>query len=200
MIDVNLEQSQQRERELERERARELERQKAKERERLHKERFVIAQASRELAAIEAEPIESDSSENENVASTPMEISVNNNQNNNNHTEDNLSSRGGSESRDSFDHHSARSVSNVRSPNNNSNSGMSSIGGAKEGEKPAIQGPLISLNLSANAKKKKLEVKDVFNMEDENEESNGPKKRKLVPLGEFEKGYSERQKQRIYCS
>jgi hypothetical protein len=46
------------------------------------------------------------------------------------------------------------------------------------------QGPIISLNLSANAKKKKLEVKDVFNMnDDENEDQNGPKKRKLVPLG-----------------
>jgi RNA-binding protein 25 len=121
------------------------------------------------LAAIEAEPIESDSSEN---LVSPKQ----NSSNQNNHAGDNLSSRGGSESRDSFDHHSARSLSNVQSPNNNSNSGISSIGG--------VEKPLISLSLNANAKKKKLEVKDVFNNDDESEESNGPKKRKLVPLGE----------------
>lgn len=63
LIDVNLEQSQQRERELEREREREIERQLAKEREKLQKERYVMAQASRELASINAEPIDSDSSE-----------------------------------------------------------------------------------------------------------------------------------------
>jgi hypothetical protein len=41
LIDVNLEQSQQRERELEREHARELERQRARTRERIQKERYV---------------------------------------------------------------------------------------------------------------------------------------------------------------
>lgn len=76
LIDVNLEQSLQRERELERERERELERQKARERERLQKERYVVAQASRELAAVDAEPIESDSSNDGHFASPdppPME-------------------------------------------------------------------------------------------------------------------------------
>lgn len=41
----------------------------------------------------------------------------------------------------------------------------------------------VTLNLNANVKKKKLEVKDVFNNDDDQEEQNGPKKRKLVPLG-----------------
>lgn len=42
---------------------------------------------------------------------------------------------------------------------------------------------MISLNLGeATAKRKKLEMKDVFSMDDDAEETNGPKKRKLVPL------------------
>lgn len=63
LIDVNLEQSQQREREQEREREREVERQKAKDREKDRKEKYVLAQASRELASVNAEPIDSDSSD-----------------------------------------------------------------------------------------------------------------------------------------
>lgn len=67
LIDVNLEQSQQREREIQRERERESERQSLKERERAQKERYVLAQASRELASLNAEPIDStDSSNDEN--------------------------------------------------------------------------------------------------------------------------------------
>ncbi|KFB53645.1 AGAP004546-PA-like protein [Anopheles sinensis] len=69
LIDVNLEQSQQREREMERERMREIERQRAKERERMNKERYVLAQASRELASVDAEPIDSDSSGQDNFNS-----------------------------------------------------------------------------------------------------------------------------------
>lgn len=51
-------------------------------------------------------------------------------------------------------------------------------------ETPPMIAPSISLNLNANAKKKRLEVKDIFNNDEDNEENNGPKRRKLVPLGE----------------
>lgn len=46
-----------------------------------------------------------------------------------------------------------------------------------------MSGASITLNLgAANSKKKKLEVRDVFNMDEDSEEITGPKKRKLVPL------------------
>lgn len=42
----------------------------------------------------------------------------------------------------------------------------------------------ISLSFGTNnAKKKKLDMKVIFNSEDESEDTNGPKRRKLVPLG-----------------
>lgn len=67
----------------------------------------------------------------------------------------------------------------MHSPGANSNSELNSIP-----EKHQPIAPTISLSLNANAKKKKLEMKDVFNsLEEDGEESNGPKKRKLVPLG-----------------
>lgn len=65
LIDVNLEQSQQREREIQRERERDAERQNLKDRERAQKERYVLAQASRELASLNAEPIDSTDSSND---------------------------------------------------------------------------------------------------------------------------------------
>lgn len=65
----------------------------------------------------------------------------------------------------------------------NSNSGMNSLSMSSEKHQPIA--PTISLSLNAAAKKKKLEMKDVFNsLDDDGEESNGPKKRKLVPLDE----------------
>lgn len=182
LIDVNLEQSQQREKELERERARELERQKVKERERLQKERYVVAQASRELAAVNAEPIESDSSNDGHFdsGSAPYPASPN-------MTNDRLSNRG-SESRDTnlnsyqFDDNSRTSMRS-----NGSMSPMAHNLAPSRQQNASInvsQAPTISLNLGgANSKKKKLEVKDIFNNDDDAEDLNGPKKRKLVPLG-----------------
>lgn len=141
LIDVNLEASQQREAELLREKDRETERLRAKERERHQKEMYVIAQASRELAAVDAEPIDSDSSNESNGAR---------------HT-------GAAEATPSFEGGASPSLSEPLSA-------------------PAMNTSMISLNLGANAKKKRLEVKDVFSIDDESEESLGPKKRKLVPL------------------
>lgn len=201
LIDVNLEQSQQRERELERERQRELERQRDKERIRANKERYVLAQASRELAAIDAEPIESDSSGHEdNAFASPDPGAINNHHHGAGLHMGHHPQHAGSETRDSFgfssaagpmmgmggedesSRHSMRSNSNMmsmHSPEANSNSGLNSLP-----EKHQPIAPTISLSLNANAKKKKLEVKDVFNsLEEDGEESNGPKKRKLVPLG-----------------
>lgn len=261
LIDVNLEQSQQRERELERERMREIERQRAKERERMNKERYVLAQASRELASVDAEPIESDSSGQDNFNSPAgsalqaansstsngpgsgsasiMDGMANSNHHHHHHhhphhhhqhhghhnaTEQRVASAGqhpphaGSETRDSFglmghgsvgtaahggsggmldddsSRHSMRSNSQhgiPESPEANSNSEMNSISDKSSHHhhqqllpQQSTVGPTISLNLNVNAKKKKLEMKDVFNsLDDDTEESNGPKKRKLVPLG-----------------
>lgn len=183
LIDVNLEQSQQRERELDRELEREKERKIVKDRERLQKERYVVAQASRELAAVNAEPIESDSSNDDHFDSA----AVSNNgskygsptRNSNN---DRISHRD-SESRDSHMNHFP--------PDDDSRASMHSIGSNSPSNNdsghpytPPISQPIISLNLgAANAKKKKLEVKDIFNFDDDSEDVNGPKRRKLVPLG-----------------
>lgn len=177
LIDVNLEQSQQREKEIERERARELERQKTRERQKQQKERYVIEQASRELASVNAEPIDSDSqdgSSNGPAIASPLDRP----------NSKPTSQRGGSESRDSFnnvnsndDDMSRNSLSNTPTPNSPSMSNQGS------GSNNLLSGTGFSLNL--NAKKKKIDVKDVFAMDDEGEEINGPKKRKLVPLGEF---------------
>lgn len=219
LIDVNLEQSQQRERELERERERDMERQKVRDRERIQKERYIVAQASRELAAINAEPIDSDSSndghfdngemdgndyDGENQFSTPPlrhshhnhshhrthnNSNTNSNNINNSNNNDRHSSHRGSESRDinnlqndEDSRHSMLSVGGSRSPSILNHA--SSIMPDRVPSTPPVTAPLISLNLgAANAKKKKLEVTDIFNNDDDNEDVNGPKKRKLVPLG-----------------
>lgn len=186
LIDVNLEQSQQRERELARERERDAERQKVKDRERAQKERYVLAQASREMASLNAEPIESTDSSNDashfdngggnddRYANSPRTTRYNNN-------DRTASNHGGSESRDahlitnSSIHNDDDSRSSMRS--------IKSLNSPISAETPPIAAPVISLNLGANAKKKRLEVKDIFNNEEDNEDNNGPKKRKLVPLG-----------------
>lgn len=174
LIDVNLEQEQQREREMQRERERDAERQSLKDRERAQKERYVLAQASRELASLNAEPIESTDSSNDD--NSPRNSHYNNN--------DRISSTRGSESRDAHlntnlnglqnDEDSRSSIRSIKS----SNSPISA-------ETPPVMAPVISLNLNANAKKKRLEVKDIFNNDEDSEDINGPKKRKLVPLGEL---------------
>lgn len=119
---------------------------------------------------MDAEPIDSDSSDGGHnfSSSPPPQI-------------DRLSSHHGSESRDSNMMNDDDSLSNTPgSPLNNNSSQMPG------GTPPIIGHGLISLNLGAvGAKKKKLEVRDVFNMDDDSEELTGPKKRKLVPLGKF---------------
>lgn len=190
LIDVNLEQSQQREKELEREREREMERQKVKARERLQKERYVVAQASRELAAVNAEPIESDSSSDAHFDSGGGDAGATHFGSpplNHANIDPNLS-RNGSESRDtnanSFQP-DEDSRASMRSNGSVSPINHDSIGSGRHSSSTLVSAPLISLTLGgANAKKKKLEVKDIFNNDDDSEDINGPRKRKLVPLGE----------------
>lgn len=181
LIDVNLEQSQQRERELARERERDAERQKVKERERAQKERYVLAQASRELASLNAEPIESTDSSNDdshfdNGGSDRYHDSHYS-------SNDRISNNRGSQSRDihlntnNSIHNDEDSLSSMRS--------IKSLNSPINTEAPPIIAPVISLNLGANAKKKRLENKDIFNNDEDSEDINGPKKRKLIPLGKL---------------
>lgn len=122
---------------------------------------------------MDAEPIESDDSN----AVTPPQTT-------NNHTpkpdlDGRISSHRGSESRDSHSVHHGDEDSRISmqsggtpgdSPQNTPNAAL-----------PTFQ---VSLSLNSNAKKKKL-VSDVFQNDDDQEEMNGPKKRKLVPLGKI---------------
>lgn len=158
IIDMNLEASQQREAELLRERDREAERIRAKERERHQKELYVIAQASRELAAVDAEPIDSDSSN---------EVG------------------GGKEAHHSRKTHHHHSDGGDRAEMQTSpGEGASPLSNATR--VPAMNTSMISLNLgAAHSKKKRL---DVFSIDDESEDAAGPKKRKLVPLDYEDKG------------
>lgn len=174
LIDVNLEQSQQREQELARVRERDAERQKVKDRERAQKERYVLAQASRELASLNAEPIESTDSSND-----ASHFDNGDGYNNNDRT---ASNHGGSESRDAHMNTNSSSIHNDEDSRSSMRS-IKSLNSPISAETPPIAAPVISLNLGANAKKKRLEVKDIFNNDEDNEDINGPKKRKLVPLG-----------------
>lgn len=111
---------------------------------------------------MDAEPIDSDDS-----GATPVA---------NHSPKDNSTSRlshHGSESQESMHHHvdedSRTSMQSGNTPG----------GGSTPNTLPTFQ---VSLNLNANAKKKKI-VSDVFQNDDDQEDMNGPKKRKLVPLG-----------------
>lgn len=171
LIDVNLEQEKQREREIQRERERDVERQNIKDREKAQKERYVEAKASRELASLDAEPIESTDSSNDAVS--PL------NPHHNNSDRHRVS--------DSHDTHSNINGLDMDEDSRSSVRSAKSSNSPISAETPPSIAPGISLNLNANAKKKRIEVKDIFNSEDDSEDINGPRKRKLVPLGEVTK-------------
>lgn len=179
LIDVNLEQEKQLERELQRQRERNMERQKVKDRERAHKERYVLAQASRELAAVNAEPIDSTDSSNDAAHfgdDFSNDIDAGQHHSNSRHGHRNSDRVGrGSESHDMPD--------DVPSSIHSEQSFNSPPLGDRRPSTPSMAAPVISLNLGANAKKKRLEMKDIFNNDDEADETNGTKRRKLVPLG-----------------
>lgn len=169
LIDVQLEQSQQREKEMERERVRGMERQRNRDRQKQQKDRFDIA----------AEPIDSDSSDDDRQTgpSSPKDSRLSSKPS---------SHRGGSESRDSFNNINSNDddmsrnslLSNTPTPSSPSANAQGSSSNSN-----LLSGTGFSLKLNLNDKKKKIDVKDVFAMDDESEEVNGPKKRKLVPLG-----------------
>jgi RNA-binding protein 25 len=152
LIDVNLEEGQQREQEYLRDKAR------ARERRMVQKDRHGKEKSGRELSSIDAEPIDSDSSGGHNFSPS--------------------NNRGGSESRDGMDDDISRNslLSNSNTPttpnsptgNQNSSGGVPGIG--------------MGFSLSLN-KKRKIDPKSAFSMDDDGEEANGPAKKKLVPLG-----------------
>lgn len=157
LIDLNLEENQQREQEFQREKARELDRAKVRERRMAQKERYVKEKSARELSTIDVEPIESDSSGGGHFSPDHRR----------------------SNSRDGIDELSRNSLlsnSNTpttpNSPNANQNSSGTGIG--------------MGFSLSLN-KRRKIDPKSAFIMDDEGEDSNGPAKKKLVPLGEYKR-------------
>jgi RNA-binding protein 25 len=156
LIDLNLEENQQREQEFQREKAREMDRAKARERRMAQKERYVKEKSARELSTIDVEPIDSDSSgghfsppPNDHDSHDGMDV-------------------------DDLSRNSLLSNSNTpttpNSPNANQNSSGTGIG--------------MGFSLSLN-KRRKIDPKSAFNMDDEGEENNGPAKKKLVPLGKL---------------
>jgi RNA-binding protein 25 len=156
LIDLNLEENQQREQEFQREKAREMDRAKARERRMAQKERYVKEKSARELSTIDVEPIDSDSSGGHNF-SPPA----------NDHDSHDMDV-------DDLSRNSLLSNSNTpttpNSPNANQNSSGTGIG--------------MGFSLSLN-KRRKIDPKSAFNMDDEGEENNGPAKKKLVPLGKL---------------
>lgn len=87
-------------------------------------------------------------------------------------------SRNGSESRDYMS-----SGHGMDAESDNSNLPPSKSMHESAASTPPMHAPVISMNLSANSKKKKIESTGVFNNDDDNDEGSNPKKRKLVPLG-----------------
>jgi RNA-binding protein 25 len=161
LIDLNLEENQQREQEFQREKAREMDRLKARERRMAQKERYVKEKSARELSTIDVEPIDSDSSGGNNFSPPPNERR--------------------SDSRDGMDvdelsRNSLLSNSNTPTTPNSPTANQNSSGGAS--------GIGMGFSLSLN-KRRKIDPKSAFNMDDEGEELNGPAKKKLVPLGKF---------------
>lgn len=155
LIDLNLEENQQREQESQRVKAREIDRLKARERRVAQKERYVKEKSAREMSTIDVEPIESDSS-GHNFSPPPIDR------------------RSDSRDVDELSRNSLLSNSNTpttpNSPSANQSSSNTGIG--------------MGFSLSLN-KRRKIDPKSAFNMDDEGEELNGPAKKKLVPLGKY---------------
>lgn len=117
-----------------------------------------------------------------------LKNSNNNNINNNNNES---VSRQNSESRDSLSHiHTPTMMESDHggggsSGGNNASVGASAAADVSSSATPPMSMPLISLTLGNNLKKKKIEATGVFVNDDDNDENINPKKRKLVPLGEY---------------
>lgn len=159
LIDLNLEETQQREQEFQREKARELDRAKARERRMAQKERYFKEKSARELSTIDVEPIDSDSSGGH-FSPPPIDR----------HSESNDGM-----DVDELSRNSLLSNSNTPTTPNSPTANQNSTGGTGIG---------MGFSLSLN-KRRKIDPKSAFNMDDEGEELNGPAKKKLVPLGKL---------------
>ncbi|KAK9881568.1 hypothetical protein WA026_016442 [Henosepilachna vigintioctopunctata] len=178
LIDVNLEHWKQKEREKERE----LERQKARERERHReyerekerqkmreeREKYILRQAAQELAAVEAEPIDSDSDMDENHYSPPC------------HAQWTQIQAGDEDSRQSF-------VSNHEEvPAPPTGTGMKITLSKPVAFSPQTQ--------NRDPKRRKTDLREVFNP-DEDDSNTQVRKRKLVPLDYSEEKKSRKEKE-----
>lgn len=116
-----------------------------------------------------------------------LKTSNNNNINNNNNNQSADSvSRQNSESRDSLSHILTPTM--MESDHGGGSGGGAATSAAADTSSsatPPMSMPLISLTLGNNLKKKKIEATGVFVNDDDNDENINPKKRKLVPLGEY---------------
>lgn len=161
LINVNLETTQKKEREQKRLKEKKL----IVEKRRFMQDALINEEKLHEVS--KAESIESTS--NDDCASRPDSVSNVGSQ----------YSRQGSESRDFMSNHQ-ESDSVLQSP-------LQSFGKVNTQNvttnSPPISTSFISLNLGANAKKKKIETTGVFINDEDNDDSCNPKKRKLVPLG-----------------
>lgn len=109
------------------------------------------------------------------------------NSNNNNISNNNNESvsRQNSESRDSLSHiHTPTMMESDHGGGGGASVGASAAVDVSSSATPPMSMPLISLTLGNNLKKK-IEATGVFVNDDDNDENINPKKRKLVPLGEY---------------
>nr|CAH7737221.1 unnamed protein product [Callosobruchus chinensis]CAH7750829.1 unnamed protein product [Callosobruchus chinensis] len=176
LIDVNLEHSKQKEREKEREmerqrarereRIREIERERERQRKREEREKYVLQQAAEELAAVEAEPIDSDSDMDENHYSPPVAPHEHN----------------------SVDNADSAQWTTVQPPEEDSRQSFASNHDDQPtppatgtGMKITLSKPISLHSPTRDSKRKKTDLRDVFNP-DEDDSSTNVKKRKLVPL------------------
>lgn len=106
------------------------------------------------------------------------------NNNNNNQSADSVS-RQNSESRDSLSHILTPTMMESDHGGGSGGAAASAAADASSSATPPMSMPLISLTLGNNLKKKKIEATGVFVNDDDNDENINPKKRKLVPLGEY---------------
>lgn len=90
-------------------------------------------------------------------------------------------SRHGSESRDYIP--TVNTQANSSTPSSTLQSVSNSRSQNTDVATPPTQAPVISLNLGGNSKKKKIEATGVFNADEDIDDENNSKRRKLVPLG-----------------
>lgn len=175
LIDMKLDYSKQKEREIERElerqrarereRNREVERERDRQRQREEREKYIVQQAAQELAAVEAEPIDSDSDMDDNHFSSPAQPETESNSNDRIETAQWTQVQAGDEdSRHSF------------ASNHDEQMPLTLPTGT--GMKITLSKPNA---FSPQPKRRKTDLRDVFNP-DEDDNSVQVKKRKLVPL------------------